>query len=269
MRRLAIAVAFTTCVGCGSTELSGDASSDTITDDATDAVGDTAGDPDLDDTSDAVTDPGMDCPPVGDGVWLDWTFDGAGWDEGMDIDTPCLVEAVTGEDVGHVIIDLSCGTGAIMTPHQIEIFSNPHTWLEGWEGADVMLRYVSRPWFEGVDRWFTLRIAGGDLFAAGVSATGLAPPGESLDEWYAPLAVSMVSGVCPVEPDVCGPTERLGVEVTFGGDTDVIFDSQAANVGGVVTASVIVETAYHVTSMECADFPGDWVDALFVVLPEG
>lgn len=267
MKQVTAAWACTVFLGCGSTDISGHVDTDTSTDTPVDVAVDTAPDPAGDVIADPSTDPDLVCPPAGDGVWLQWTLDDMVWGEEMDIDTPCVVEAVGAEDVGRVIIDLSCGTGGLMTPHQIEISSNPHYWLEPWEGQEVVLRYVSQQSFESVFRWLALQDLEGNLLLAAVSAPGLDPPDGDAGEWYAPLVVEMVTGVCPVEPDVCGLTERQGIRLQLGEDAGVVFDSGAGDVGDPPSVSAILATAYHLHTMECFDYPGDWIETLVVVLP--
>jgi hypothetical protein len=273
MRQLIItAASLLLMAGCYSTSLHGDATTDTrrdVADVTTDSTTEPGTDPiDVYDVPADILPDGEECPPAGDGVWLTWSLDGAEYDEGRTIDIPCTVTSVAGEDVGHTIIDLTCGTGGRMERHVIEMFSNPHPWLEHLTGVEVMLNYVSTPW-EWQDRWLSLRWFGGDLIIALTSASSLAPPDLTADEWYYPLSVHFVTGLCPLEDGECGMHERAALDVEFWDDREVVFDGGSAILGGVAAAQVTVETAWSYETMECMDFPYTYVNAMFVLLMEG
>ncbi|MBW2264079.1 MAG: hypothetical protein JRG91_19115 [Deltaproteobacteria bacterium] len=259
--------------GCYSTSIHGDAGADPRPD-GTDVSVDTSVEPASDPVdahevpADILPDGTETCPPAGDGVWLTWSLDGLEYDEGREIDIPCTVTSVAGEDVGHTIIDMTCGTGGRMERHVIEIFSNPHPWIEHITGTEVMLNYVSTPW-EWQDRWFSLRYYGGEIIIAGTTASALAPPGRTVDEWYYPLSVQFVTGLCPQVDLECGLSERAALDVEFWDDRKLVFDSTSTILGGVAAASVTVDTAWFYETMECMDFPYTYMNALFVLLLEG
>ncbi len=119
MRTAAFLCALLLC-GCHeSLGLVGDARMDPRPD-GTDAGTDTSTEPASDPAdayevpADILHDGTEACVPPGDGVWLDWTLDGAEWDDRREIDIPCRIVSVAGEDVGHTIIDLECGTGGVI-----------------------------------------------------------------------------------------------------------------------------------------------------------
>ncbi len=261
MRTLAAILVCAALAGCYSTSLHGDASLDPGPDGADVAT-------DAYDVPADILPDGSECPPAGDGVWLTWSLDGEEYDEGRTIDIPCRVTTVSGTDPGHLVIDLTCGTGGIIEHHWIEIFSNPHPWLEHITGAEVMLNYVSSSW-EWQDRWISLRYLGGELIMAITSATSLAPPDRTVDEWYWPLSVRFATGLCPLQDGECGMFERAALDVEHEGDRALVFDSGSTIVGGVTAASVAVETAWNYETMECFDFPFVYINALFVMLLEG
>ena len=274
MRALASIILSTALAGCHSTSIRGDAGVDPRpdpTDATTDAITDPSPDP-VEDVHevppDILPDGTETCVPAGDGVWLSWSFDGAEYDDGRTIDIPCRVTSIAGEDVGRTLIDLTCGTGGIMERHVIEIFSNPHPWLEYLTGTEVMLNYVSTPW-EWQDRWVSLRWFGGEIILAITSAASLAPPDRTVDEWYYPLYVQLATGLCPLEDEECGRVERAALDVEHWDDRALVFDGNSTILGGVTAAQVTVDTAWSYETMECMDFPYTYVNALFVMLPEG
>jgi hypothetical protein len=186
----------------------------------------------------------------------------------IDLDTPCRIVSVVGEDVGHVVINLECGTGAMMTTHTITIDTNAPIFLSPWVGSEVTFRYrADEVWW--INRWFTVRLAGGTLLLAGVSADGISPPESPPLEWYAPLDVRILSGVCPPTDGTCGSTERQALEVSYGGATMAIFDGLSDYVGMMVSYFVFVSQATHVLEMGCDDYPDQFYRALFVLIPEG
>jgi hypothetical protein len=175
---------------------------------------------------------------------------------------------VVGEDVGHAVITLECGTGAMMTTHTITIDSNTPFYLSPWVGSEVTFHYVAREvWW--IDRWFTVRLTGGTLLLAGVGSDAIAPPGLDPNEWYSPLGVRVLSSVCTPTDDTCGPTERQALELSYGGATNVIFDGYSGYVGMMVSYFVFVAQASHVVEMGCDDYPDQFYNALFVLIPEG
>jgi hypothetical protein len=258
--------------GCYSTTLHGDA--DSRTDTGADTPVDTGADTSVPDTEadvppDAPPDAMGPCEPAGDGVWLTWMLDGAEWDEDREIDIPCQIDLVRDEDDGSVTVFLVCGTGGLMERHTLSILSSPRASMDVWEGAELMLNYVSRNWGEVNERWVTLRWFDGGIFFAAVSAVQLAPPGREVDEWYMPLNVYFLHGYCPQVDDGCGPWERAALEVHYMGDRELVFDGNSGFVGGVAVVEVLVADAIHFEYVICPDLPGDRVHAMFLMLPEG
>jgi hypothetical protein len=208
------------------------------------------------------------CEPAGDGVWLDWTFDGsAGWDE-MDVEVPCRISGIGASSSGELAIDLECGTGGLMTLHTIEIRSNPRASIEDYMDHEVVLTYVSEPW-EWSDRWLTLRHPGGGLLLALATGSNLHPWDRTMEEWYDPLGVSVVTGWCPTVSAECGLMERPGLEVSFAGESDVVFDGGYAYIGSMVSVVVALDTAWHYSVMECMDYPIDFYNVMFTFPMEG
>jgi hypothetical protein len=206
-------------------------------------------------------------PPPPMPVMLEFTVDGETHAD-VDLETPCRVASVTGEAVGHVIVTLECGTGGMMEHHTIDVAASADLALGFLDGQEVTFRYVSDPiWW--VDRWFTIRSRAGLLLVAAVDASGVAPRDVEASEWYAPVGVRAVGGVCPPAPDRCGPVERQGIEVVFGGETDLVFDGYATDVGGLASVFVFVALATHYLEMTCDDVPDQFYRAIIVLTPEG
>jgi len=239
--------------------------------DGTDAGADDAFDAppgDADAEAEAEADAVVECPPLMDGTWLSFEIGTGGTVEAIDVDTPCRLGVVIGGPPGHDVVELECGTGGEMTTYTFDFFANPRVYLSFWDGAEVTLRLVVDPvWW--VDRWFTVRGRAGNLLFAGVSASHIAPSGEDPVDWYAPLGVRPVGGLCPTETGTCGPEERQALEVTYGGESGLVFDGYTGYVGSMITADVHVGAATNYLEMRCDDVPDSWYTAVFVLSPEG
>lgn len=260
--------------GCYSSQITGDAGTpDTLGDTHSDTVTDTASDPGTDPVSDTVTDPGdWECTPpdpAPDGPSVGFMVDGETSSmEPVDIFSPCIVEAIMEEEVGHHVIDLGCGTGALIEHHRLEIFVAPTTYMAFWEGSEVMFEYISDPiWW--VNRWFAIRDLSGNLLIAGVDADRVAPE-YGVSDFFEPLQVSVLGDLCPPQPaDWCGEVERVALDVTYWDARGIIPDSTAGYVGELATAHVLVDEATRYVDMDCDDIPGAFYRALFVLPPEG
>ncbi|MFH1434470.1 MAG: hypothetical protein ABIJ56_02020 [Pseudomonadota bacterium] len=297
-----LALAALLCGCYSSSSLEGDGGGDPLPDPAPDAAADTMADPrpdppgdpaaDRDVMPDPIHDPWLDgpmeipaetadivpdtpidgpheCPPRGE-VSARFIIDGETWPmEEFDFELRCRIESVTGEEEGHTIITLACFSSAgTEENHTIDIAANPPAYLYMWEGEDVIFSYnVNQPWW--VNRWFTLRYAWGQLALAGVDATRLAPWGVELEEWYNPLSIMRVEGLCPLSPGDCGMAERTALDVRFGGAASRVFDGSTGFVGFMESFQIIVDKAVVQRELWCDDFPDQWFSALFVMIPEG
>jgi hypothetical protein len=155
-----------------------------------------------------------------------------------------------------------------MEEHRLDLWSNPPVWLLLSEGDEVQLRYVAQTiWW--INRFFTLRHAGGTLILAGADADRLAPEGTTPAEFYDPLSPSVVSGICPVLPDDCGDGQRQGIEFTYGGVTTTVLDGNSGSAGMMVSYMAIVQRAHRYETMNCDDVPDSFYSVLFAVIPEG
>ncbi|MBI5488160.1 MAG: hypothetical protein HY905_12575 [Deltaproteobacteria bacterium] len=275
--RLPWLVALPLSVGCyGSHGEEGDGAADaTAEDSAADettnpddaGIEDAAVEAEMDEGIDFGSDSTVECPPLVDGRWVDFTIDGSTF-EAVDVETPCRMSIVIGGPPGHDVVELVCGTGARMTTYTVDFYANPPVSPTYWDGAEVTLRYVADPvWW--IDRWFTVRDPSGNLLFGGTNASRLVPPGEDPAAWYAPLDVRIVGGLCPANDSGCGLQERQALDVGYAEGRELIFDGYQAYVGGLATASFHVGTATHHVEMTCDDVPDDWYMLVFVLPPEG
>jgi hypothetical protein len=254
------------CSACSSAtpaDGDGDVDGDADGDVDGDADGDVDGDADGDVDGDADVVP---CWPGTAGISATWSVDGGGFVE-ADLDTPCRIAGLHAGDAVQTL-RLECGTGGMMEEHLLELRTNPPPWLLLSEGDEVQLRYVAQPiWW--VNRFFTLRHAGGSLILAGVDADRLAPDGTTPAAFYDPLAPSVVSGFCPALAEDCGEMERQGIEFTYGGVTAIVLDGNTGYAGMMVSYMAIVERAHRYETMTCDDVPDSFYSVLFAVVPEG
>jgi len=272
MKTLPIVLLCAALAGCYTTSLHGDATLDPgpdTVDVATDSTTDPAPDPaDAYDVPADILPDGSECPPPDEGGWLTWSLDGEEYDDGRTIDMPCTILSVDHSETALTRIEMLCGTGGVMEHHMFELFTNRHPRLDHLTGVEVMLNYVSTSW-EWQDRWFSLHHFDGELIMAVTSATSLAPPDRTVDEWYWPLSVRFATGLCPLQDGECGMFERAALDVEHEDDRALVFDSGSTIMGGGTAAQVTVETAWNYETMECFDFPFVYMNALFVMLFEG
>ncbi len=254
--------------GCTSSSLTGDPGTPDGAADATpDTAADTPGEPDG--PTDVVVDVTPPPCPAPQGVAASFSVDGDEWPmEEVHLDTPCTIAAVVGEEVGHSVVDLVCGTGAMMEDHQVDLYTTPAAWLPMGAGTQVWFEYVADPvWW--VNRWFAIRDMAGNLVVAGVASSRLHPEYEDTG-FFDPLEVSVAGGVCePEPPDSCGVQERQALDVRLGDASGRIFDSGHGYVGDMVTAEVLVSQASSYLDMDCDDAPDSFYEAIIVMIPEG
>ena len=131
------------------------------------------------------------------------------------------------------------------------------------KGAKLTLEYREEPIF-WVNRWFSISGAGfPSMNFGGISADHLAPPGTTTDSFFS-VGLDVQGGVCaPIDDDLCGPEERLALEVAFGVESRVL-DGQFRSffdLPGYV--SLWVQTARRpVEPVQCDDVPPAWFQLL-------
>ncbi len=265
--RLFAALALTplaSLLACSSaTPIEPDADGDTDADADGDADADADGDADGDADADVDT---YACEPADARISAAWSIDDGATAE-ADLDLPCRVASVMPGDAV-LTLRLECGTGGLLEEHELSTWANPPIWTLIAVGDEVRLRYLSDPiWW--VNRFFTLRTAGGVLLLGGVDADRIAPETTTAEAFFAPLSPEVLSGICPALPDHCGVVERQAVAFTYGGMTAAVLDGNAGMAGAMVAYQAIVERAHRYETMLCDDVPDSFYSLLFVLIPEG
>jgi hypothetical protein len=94
-----------------------------------------------------------------------------------------------------------------------------------------------------------------------------APPDEP--EWFSPLGVLVVTGVCPIESTDCGPYERLALEVEMYDTRGIVLDGSNATVGPLMGpyAYVNVQEAWMYHDLICDGPPSTWYQFALVIPP--
>ncbi len=225
------------------------------------------------DAEDAETDWRPDVEPDGGGetclppadyiITVSFFLDAFAHDEEHDIVLECGPPLVTTGD-GSVFYELDCADG----PHLFEIDTRPAVRAAMAEiTTDVTLRYVSRNLGEGWSfKWFTLRDHAGDLVMAGVQSNTIAPPDYDPAEWYAPLWVGYVNGVCPIENPGCYTTERLALDIVCGGARERFFEDSRGSMGDLDECYVQVGESFHTHRISCSglEMPSEYFAVLIV-----
>ena len=137
-------------------------------------------------------------------------------------------------------------------------------------GSEVRLRWVQQPPFIA-GKWFTLRNVPGDtLLLAGIEGPAVAP-GDAPGFGYEPVSVELVSIGCePYEHESqCGLAERQAFAVGWDGDSVTVSDGNSGYVGQLVSYQAVVGSALDFAVPACDDFPGQILEALLFLIPEG
>jgi hypothetical protein len=217
---------------------------------------------------DIQTDIPMTCLPSSP-VRTSFTIDYEDYPMGdVDFTQRCTLTSAGGT-TGLTVIELDCVTETgERVPHHIEVATDPAAYIYLWTGGEVVFTYrVNCPWW--CDKWFTIGYGPGSMTLAGVSASTLVPYDADPAMWYEPLGVWAVQGLCPWEPADCSDSERLALELTFGGMTTQIFDQGFGYIGMMMSYQVFVAMARMEHNIRCTDMPDSWFDALFISIPEG
>jgi hypothetical protein len=197
----------------------------------------------------------------------------------FDVDCePCCADAEPGlecnvADVnevmpGHVIVTLNCRCPSGSAVYQVETFSDIPARLALFGGESVIFRFFEfgpavawTPWF------FSLKRDTGQLMLAGIDATYARPRGEPGD-WYDPVEVELVAGLCePVSYD-CYDLERVALHVTYDEYETWVFDSQTATIGYTEPYFVQVDNAEILTNHSCSGIAPARFMFLIMRIPE-
>lgn len=144
---------------------------------------------------------------------------------------------------------LSCADG----PHTLEIASSVGIWFD--TAGDFLLSVTYSNDFESSNRLVALRRADGELVLAGASTSS---PEEATSDFFEPLAVSLVEGLCPIDPpeDVflgpCYSVERQALTFILDTAVEQVFDH---GVGELSPYVVIVQHAEQRHDLTCSDIP--------------
>jgi len=259
MTRPAALIAALAVSGCYSSSLTGDAGSDAIPD----APQDTA--------VDAPVDPGPDAPCApGEGASVDFEIDGFPDYGEIDVELSCFVEDWWEEpEAGLWGMVLGCPSGGgLIEEHVLTITADPYLQFPYPPEDGLVLRYVRRDIWPGA-RWFTLGHVEGWTLAAGAHASTPSPPDRDPAEWYGPIELAVVEGICPVEPTECGPFERLALEVGLGEAHGIIADGTAGWASSLMGSQVLVnvESAWRYLDLVCDGPPSVSFDFALTVPP--
>ena len=243
-----------------------DAQSDADGDAATEAVEDPAAEDAIEEWTPAVEPDagGETCAPPADYIiTVSFFLDDIAHDEEHDIELACDPPNITTGD-GSIFHELDCEDGF----HLFEIDTRPTVRAALAEiTSDVTLRYVSRNLGEGWSfKWFTMREDTGDLIMAGVQSNTISPPDIDPAEWYAPLWVGYVNGVCPIENPGCYTTERLALDVVCGGARERFFEDSRGSMGAIDECYVQVGESFRTHRISCSglELPSEYFAVLIV-----
>ena len=210
------------------------------------------------------------CGEPPDGLWFDFVVDGMSY-EAARIDTSCRIDDVA-DTGGGQRVTLLCGTGGLMTTHELEVYGSVALYFDLWVGSEVWFRYVADPvWWP--NRHVTLRWGGGEspgeLMFAALSADAVVPEGFDAFDWYGPWTVDVISDLCDEELGPCGTFERQAIELGAYGSTVRVLNGGVGHAGMMVSVTLSVTQAYRYSEMLCDDAPYRFYSAMMVQIPEG
>ncbi len=267
-------------LGCHeSLGLVGDARMDTTVDAPWDTGWDTGYDPGWDPGYDIGPEPAVDVPPDGtstcmppsdDGMNIDFSFDGDRFTR-YDLTLVCTTDELEEDPAsGTIELWLSCRSDeGLIEEHTLLFQTYPTVPIDAelFFGEELLVRYVSDPIF-WTNRQVTVSSPVVGLLIAAVDAETLVPWDE--EDWYSPLIVEPVGGVCPVEEDYCGTIERQALEVAYWDwhGSVTVFDGNAKPLEDPDNSYLVMVAKMHAYHMVyCEDVPYTWVSALIARLP--
>jgi hypothetical protein len=174
----------------------------------------------------------------------------------------CTIADVLGSGDTYTLT-LACADG----PHTLEVASGA---LMVGTGDDVVLSVIhGNATFKGGDLFVTLHRADGDLMIAGASTPW--PPGDDglPPDFFDPLVVTVVEGVCPIEPssdggEPCYGVERQALRFATARDVVEVYDHGTGSIGPHLLRVQHAEQRHDVT---CSDVDGTWYSWLAFVPP--
>ena len=224
--------------------------------------GTTSGTTTVDETTAAETTGGIVCEdPDPEPVLAEWSFTFPNGVPHESVSTECTV--TTFAEVGpDVVLTLACELDGELVV-EFKYTRAPDAPPPLPKGAKLTLEYREEPIF-WINRWFSISGAGfPSMNFGGISADHLAPPGTTTDSFFS-VGLDVQGGVCaPTDDDLCGPEERLALEVAFGLESRVL-DGQFRSFFDLPGhVSLWVQTARRpVEPVQCDDVPPAWFQLL-------
>jgi hypothetical protein len=184
--------------------------------------------------------------------------------------TDCTVAEVDNVAPGHIVLQLNCrdSTGTGGTIYQVETFSDipARTTLMG--GERVWFRYFQwtgdGPW---IPHFFSIKTEAGKLLMAGIDAFSARPRAEPGD-WYDPIYIEVIDGLCPTEPFDCYDLERLSLQVTYGDYVKYVMDSTTETIGYTEPYHIQVDNAELLKNISCGGTPAGRFMFIVMRVPE-
>lgn len=216
----------------------------------------------VDETTAAETAGGIVCEdPDPEPVLAEWSFTFPNGEPHESVSAECTV--TTFAEVGpDVVLTLACALDGELIV-EFKYTRAPDAPPPLTKGAKLTLEYREEPIF-WINRWFSISGAGfPSMKFGGISADHLAPPGTTTQSFFS-TGLDVQGGVCsPIDGDLCGPEERLALDVAFGVESRVL-DGQFRSffdLPGYV--SLWVHTARRpVEPVQCDDVPPAWFQLL-------
>jgi hypothetical protein len=197
-------------------------------------------------------------PMLGTVAWV--SFDGGELPAGPVTEPYVYGCTIAGWEPGAALVTLAlaCEDGE----HTLEIGSSAGIWFR--DAGDFVLSVVhSDASFGSQDQLVTLRRADGELVLAGAS-TPWPPDFEGVPaDFFAPLEISLLTDVCPLEPppdgtmfvDRCFTLERQALRFSLEGRTVEVYDHGVDQLAPYIVA---VQDAEQRHDIRCTDTSEQW-----------
>ena len=229
--------------------------------------GDSAVDGEADPVADPQPDVAGECRPPGS-FSLDFSISGGTVDPyGSAFDYACTVLRFS-DDANPLSLELQCEADLGSELITVSISADPPVYAFFQEGQQVRLNYAAwQPWW--ADRWLIIYGAAGEgLHLAAVNSSALEPYQGEPFAGYVPLVVTTApTGLCPPQPDMCGPLRRGALDVRLGGSSTLVFDRNEGWLGEAPLFHIVVDEVSFYDAMECYDVPSSWYTFFIARMP--
>jgi hypothetical protein len=181
----------------------------------------------------------------------------------------CNVHSLTEDSPGHVIMLLQCRDGAGgVGSYNVETFSDIPMPLALAVDTPVYFRFFEwGPTYSWIPWFFSLKTHEGKLLLAGIDA--YTPwPNNTPGDWYDPITIDYLDGLCELEPLDCFDLERIALEVDYDGTRKWVFDSSTIVIGSGEPYYVQVDNAEILRNPSCGSTPPGRVMMLIERIPE-